>query len=172
VAASPAATVSLLPPVARFSLRAAETARAALSTALGVDLPDRVGRRSASGGMEALCLGPDEWLLLAPEAMADSLAANAARVYADAPHSLVDISDRELSVSVSGPQAPTLLTLGCPRDLDRFPVGQARRTVFDGATVVLWRDGETDFRLDVWRSFAPHVFELLAIGCEELALAG
>ena len=29
--------------------------------------------------------------------------------------------------------------------------------------------GVDSFRMDVWNSFAPHVYELLAIGCRELA---
>ena len=57
----------------------------------------------------------------------------------------------------------------CPRNIDTIPPGAGRRTAFDGVTVVLWRDGETSFRMDVWNTFAPHVYDLLAIGCRELA---
>jgi sarcosine oxidase subunit gamma len=169
LAASAAASVSLLPPSARFSLRAREAQAPALSAALGLDLPARIGARSGGAELEALRLGPDEWLLVAPEAAAPRLAEACARVYAEAPHSLVDISDRELSVRIDGPRAADLLSLACPRDLDRLPAGEARRTVFDVATVILWRDAESVFRMDVWRSFAPHVFELLETGCAELA---
>ncbi|MFT3802413.1 MAG: sarcosine oxidase subunit gamma family protein [Burkholderiaceae bacterium] len=172
IATSRAASVRLLAPVGRLSLRAGEAAAAALSAALGFELPRRIGERAAAGGVEALRLGPDEWIVLADEPAVPRLIADCARLYADRPHSLTDISDREFSVRIEGPMAAELLALGCPRDIDRIGIGQGRRTVFDGVAVVLWRDAEARFRLDVWRSFAPHVIALLETGCAELALEG
>lgn len=168
LAQSAAATVTLLPAVARFSLRARDPS--ALSQALGLDLPTRIGIRASAGGVEVLCLGPDEWQVLATEPQAGSIVDACARAYGDAPHSLTDITDRELTLRIDGPLAADLLTLGCPRDIASINVGQGRRTLFDGATVLLWRDADQDFRMDVWRSFAPHVVSLLATGCTELAL--
>lgn len=169
LASSAAATVALLAPVARFSLRAKEAERAALAAALAVDLPQRIGRRASAGQLEALCLGPDEWLILAPEAEAARVTQACAAAYAAAPHSLTEITDREVTLRIEGPKAAELLTLGCPRDIDRLPAGEARRTLLDGATVVLWRDAAQSFRIDLWRSFAPHVVALLETGCAELA---
>lgn len=168
IAVSHAATVTALPPVARFSLRARGDAVVALSGALGVDLPVRVGMRAEAGLREVLCLGPDEWMLHTPEGDAGAIVAACDGV--SAPHALVEVTDRELSYAITGPQAAELLTLGCARDPDSIAVGAGRRTVFDGATVILWRDGRDAFRMDVWRSFAPHVAHLLATGCRELAL--
>ncbi|WP_432256372.1 sarcosine oxidase subunit gamma [Limimaricola sp. AA108-03] len=158
-----------LAPVARFSLRVREAHRAALAQALGLDLPERVGAAARSGGRAALCLGPDEWLIHAPEA--EAIAAAGARAYAQAPHALVEISDREITFAVSGPAARELLSIACPRDLERLAPGRVVRTVFDTAQVVLWRDGPDAFRLDVWRSFAPHVRALLETGRVELDAA-
>jgi sarcosine oxidase subunit gamma len=168
IAASRAATVTALPPVARFSLRARGDAVAALSRALDLGLPTRVGARSQASARDVLCLGPDEWMLQTPEDDAGAIIDACASVAA--PHAMVEVSDRELSYAISGGQAAELLTLGCPRDPDSIAVGEGRRTVFDGATVTLWRDGPDAFRMDVWRSFAPHVTHLLATGCRELAL--
>ncbi|MGS4944036.1 sarcosine oxidase subunit gamma [Meridianimarinicoccus sp. RP-17] len=168
IAASRAATVTALSPVARFSLRGRGDAVAALSAALGVELLARVGARAQAGARDVLCLGPDEWMIHAPEGDAAAIINACAGVAA--PHALVEVSDRELSYAITGPQAAELLTLGCPRDPDSIAVGEGRRTVFDGATVILWRDGRDAFRMDVWRSFAPHVTHLLATGCRELAL--
>lgn len=158
-----------LAPVARFSLRVRETGRAALGAALGLELPGKVGRCVQAEGRTALCLGPDEWLVCAPEAARDELRAAAAGVYGDAPHSFAEISDREITFEITGPAAQELLSIACPRDLDRLAPGQAIRTVFDTAQVVLWRDGAEAFRLDVWRSFAPHVRALLDTGRAEIA---
>ncbi len=157
-------------PVARFSLRMREGDRTALGQTLGLDLPGTIGRRTTAGDREALCLGPDEWLLLAPEDERTAITDAAGRVYADHPHSLTEISDRELTILVEGAQAEELLSFACPRDLGRLEPSHGVRTVFDGVSVVLWRDAADRFRLDVWRSFASHVRELLEIGAEELAL--
>lgn len=157
-----------LAPVARFSLRVRPANVATLSQALGLDLPGRVGQTAEARGRKALCLGPDEWLICAPEEARDAIVAEAAVAYETAPHSLAEISDREVTYAISGPAAQELLTIACPRDLDRLAPGQAVRTVFDTAQVVLWRDGVEAFRLDVWRSFAPHVRALLETGRVEL----
>ena len=158
-----------LAPVARFSLRVRGANAATLGRALGLELPVAVGRTARAGDRTALCLGPDEWLIHAPEAERDAIVEAGAAAYASAPHALVEISDREISYAVTGPAARELLTIACPRDLDRLAPGRAMRTVFDTAQVVLWRDGENAFRLDVWRSFAPHVRALLETGRAEIA---
>lgn len=149
-----------LAPGLRLSLRVKPAHRATLARAIGLDLPSRVGARAAAHGAEALCLGPDEWLITAPEGAGLPRAARA--VYSDAPHSVVDISDREITLRLSGPAAVDALTTCCPRDVAAMAVGTAARTVFDSATVIVWRDGPAEFRMDVWRSFAPHVRALLA----------
>lgn len=169
LATSSAVTVSLLSPAGRFSLRARQAELPALSEVVGVDLPRKIGIRAGTGTTEVLCLGPDEWQILTAETDAFRLSEACARIYAEVPHSLTEISDREISVRIEGPKAAELLTLGCPRDIDRLGVGEGRRTLMDGATVVLWRDGAQEFRLDIWRSFAPHVIALLETGCSELA---
>lgn len=158
-----------LAPVSRYSLRVRPAQAATLGRALGLDLPDRIGRIAETQGRTALCLGPDEWLICAPEAARDAILAAARDAYEAAPHSLTEISDREISYRISGPAAQELLTIACPRDLDLLEPGRAVRTVFDTVQVVLWRDGPQEFRLDVWRSFAPHVRALLEIGQAELA---
>lgn len=161
-----AAKVSYAKPRARLSVRA-RGALSPLNAVLGFDLPTKIGMRSAAGDVEALCLGPDEWTILAPAA-APILAA-CAEIYPTLPHSLVDISGREVTLEIDGPRATELLTIGCPRDPDSIRPGEGRRTLFGGNTVVLWRDAETRYRMDIWNSFALHLSHLLETGCKELA---
>lgn len=163
-----AARVGVLPGEGRLSLRA-RAGIAALGKALGLELPERIGQRAAANGVEAIRLGPDEWTILAPAGAVAGLAAACGAVYGRHPHSLVDISGREVTLSIEGPKAAELMSLGCPRDIAAIPAGEGRRTLFDGASVVLWRDGDDRFRMDVWNSFADHVADLLRIGCKELA---
>ena len=150
-----------LPWSPRFSLRLRPEHRPAIAAALGLALPDRIGHRAARGQAEVLCLGPGEWTILVPEAGRAALLAAGAGTYARVPHSLVEIGDREITLRLSGPQALTALTAGCPRDVRALPVGGGARTLFDSATVILWRDGADRFRMDVWRSFLPHVRAIL-----------
>ena len=92
-----------------------------------------------------------------------------AAIRAETPHSLVDISDREITIAVEGARAEELLTAGCPIDLRRIAPGDAKRTILDTAQIVLLRDAPDRFRIEVWRSFAPHVEDLLHTVNAELA---
>lgn len=163
-----AARLRALPPEARFSLRAREAHLDRLGEVLGLALPRRIGSRAAGGGGEALCLGPDEWRIVFPEARKAETVRAMAAAYDEAPHAFADISDREISYVLEGPGACEIVAMGCPRDLRAIAPGRATRTIFDGATVILWRDGPEAFRIDVWRSFAPHLAALVEIGRTEL----
>ncbi|OSQ36732.1 sarcosine oxidase subunit gamma [Thalassospira mesophila] len=162
-------SVSLMAPVARFSLRLRAADIPAVSTAIGVDLPTRIGACAHHETVEVMCLGPDEWQIQTDANDSVRLINACAAIYAQVPHSLTDISAREVTISIEGPGAVDLLSIGCPRDIDKIAIGTGCRTVFDGVSTVLWRDGETRFRLDIWRSFAPHVIGLIQTGCAELA---
>lgn len=151
-----------LPPRGRFSLRLREAGIAPAAAALGLELPRRIGRTAAAGGRRALMLGPDEWLIEGPDGDCPALPPGL-------PGVLVDITDREIAFRIEGPRAAELLSIGIARDLRRLTPGQGCRTAFDSAQAVLIREEEEAFTLSVWRSFAPHVAELLAIGRRELA---
>jgi sarcosine oxidase subunit gamma len=151
-----------LPSACRWVLRGDEAVRLAATEALGVTLPAAACRAGVSGERAALWLGPDEWLLIAPVAQS-GLAQRMARALAALPHSLVDVSHRQVALLVEGPRAATLLASGCALDLDAaaFPVGMCTRTMLAKAEVLLWRIGADSFRLEVWRSFASYVTQFL-----------
>ncbi|MEZ5685443.1 MAG: sarcosine oxidase subunit gamma [Paracoccaceae bacterium] len=163
-----AARVVEAPAVGRLSLRA-RGELAPFDAAFGAALPARIGQRATSGAAEAIRLGPDEWTIIAPADQLAAIIAAFAGIYAAHPHSLVDVSGREVTYAIDGLRAADLLTLGMARDVASIPSGEGRRTVFDGVTVTLWRDGDARFRMDVWNSFAVHVLSLLVTGCRELA---
>ena len=145
------------PPADRFVFRGGGAARASCSAAFAAPLPPRLGAAGRLGDRAALWLGPDEWLLIAESGSVDTLAAALEAGLAGVPHSLVDVSHREVGLIVSGAVAARVLNAGCPLDLrlKSFPVGMATRTLFDKAEIVLWRLGETEFRVEVARSFSP-----------------
>ncbi len=154
---------------ARFNLRVGQSNVEAASKALGFNLPTNIGDIAESGGRRALCLGPDEWVLHGDETDRSNMVEAFASIYEKAPHSLVDVSDREITISLSGDEVCTLLAVACPIDLRDLPVGTGKRTIFDCAQIVLHRDGEEHFRMEVARSFTVHVWGLLNIANAELA---
>jgi sarcosine oxidase subunit gamma len=160
----PRLAVTDAPPADRFVVRGGEAARAACSSAFGAELPAKLGLAGVSGERAALWLGPDEWLLIAESGSVEALAAALEAGLAGAPHSLVDVSHRQIGLIVSGAIAARVLNAGCPLDLrlKSFPVGMATRTLFDKAEIVLWRLGETEFHIEVARSFSPWLAASLA----------
>lgn len=163
-------SVAVLDPVARFNLRIAPGDLDRAAQVFGVGLPARIGQGAVQGERAAWCLGPDEWLLHAPEAQTDRIVADFDAARAETPHSLTVLSDREITIAIQGEKAAELLSIACPLDLSRMAQGSAKRTVFDVAQVVLIRDTSDRFRMEVWRSFFPHVHALLQIASREFAI--
>jgi sarcosine oxidase subunit gamma len=153
---------------ARFSLRIDPSAAATAATAFGAPLPARIGRTAASGGRLALQLGPDEWQLIAPLSEADAIVELFGRL--QTPHSLVDIGHREVGILVEGEAASLALRSAIAFDVEAMLVGTGCRTVFDKAQIILIRETENRFRIEVWRSFADHVWHILHAASREIAL--
>jgi sarcosine oxidase subunit gamma len=153
---------------ARFSLRVGEDGRAEAGAAFGCPLPPRIGGLERNGERTALCLGPDEWLLLAPLDEAGNIEGRFESI--QIPLSLVDIGHREVGVEVSGPAATLALNSGSPFDLPNMPAGTGARTIFDKAQIVLTKLSPDHYRLEVWQSFAPHVWGYLATASREIEI--
>ncbi|HUZ65229.1 MAG TPA: sarcosine oxidase subunit gamma family protein [Acetobacteraceae bacterium] len=166
-------TLAALPPSTRLALHGAAELAGAVGATFGVMPMHEACRAASSGARAALWLGPDEWLLLAePDAGAGILQALTAAL-AGKPHSLVDVSHRQTGIGLEGPEAQAVLNAGCPLDLDPavFPQGSCTRTVFARAEITLWRTGAESFRIDVLRSFAPYLWQLLEEALREAAAA-
>lgn len=157
------------PLAARFVLRARPAGRLAACVPLGLSLPVVACRSAVAGQRAALWLGPDEWLILTPVAEGEALATSLGAALAAEPHSLVDVSDRQIGLLLEGPRATDMLSSGCPLDLDvsAFPVGMCSRTVFAKSEIVLWRTAAEAWRVEVWRSFAGYVRGLLTDAATE-----
>ena len=131
----------------------------------GLDLPDVMLTSGQAGGWHALHLSPDEWLLIAnaDEANLGSRFAAASQQF---PLSLVDVSERSLSLDIDGDDATLLLNGACPVDFDTFQLGGCTRTLIGKVTVMLWRRGQT-VRMSYPRSYDAYVCGLLtAIGAD------
>lgn len=154
--------------LSRHILRCREGTIEKASAILGLSLP-RTACRSASGdGLDALWLGPDEWLVLATGAAASKMS-HASEHLSALGGAFVDVSHRQVAITLGGPEAEIWLASGCPLDLatSAFPVGTCARTLFHKAEIIVWRTGPESFHLEVWRSFAPYVEALLSEAAQE-----
>ena len=162
-AAMPAA-IRPLPGAARFALRLREEDSAAISEAAGFRLDQRLNSFATHGERLSLRLGPNEWLLIGPEADSEAIAAEIATALGERFHALVDIGHRNVALEVKGPHAADIINAGCPLDLFEasFPTGSATRTLLGKAEIVLARvDDAPSYRVECWRSFATYVHGFL-----------
>ncbi|RTL48102.1 MAG: sarcosine oxidase subunit gamma [Bradyrhizobiaceae bacterium] len=169
--AVPAAELVLLPESVRMAFRGRGHSIQIAGGVFGVDLPQTACRMNCAGSRSAFWLGPDEWLLQESGESAANLYARLSAALDDCSHSLVDVSDRSETFSISGVQSEYILNHGCALDLsiERFPVGSCTRTLIGKAAVILSRPDTFVFHIDVWRSFAPYTWQLLDEARSELA---
>ena len=149
-----------------YSLRIAPELAASVREAAGFDLTGSINSAIGTGAKIAARLGPDEWLLIGPDARADEIEAALAGHF----HSLVDVGHRNVGIAVVGREAPMVLNAGVPIDLGdaAFPAGSATRTVLGKAEIVLMRpNADRAYRVECWRSFAPYVRAFLEEAARE-----
>ena len=169
--ACPDVSLAALAPTVRLSVRATTAAATAIGVSIGVMLGTVPCRAMVARDRAALWLGPDEWLILAPDGE-NALAAQAAKAAEPSPASVVDVSHRAASIEISGPRAAWCLNAFCALDLDlsAFPPGMCTRTLLGKAEIVLWRLGPETFHIEVNRSFAPYVWRCLEEARREFLL--
>lgn len=138
----------------RYVLQGRAPALQAAGRLLGLDDAPALLRAATGAGGTALRLGPFELLLLP---RADDPAGIEAALGA-VPHSLVGVSDRNVTLTLEGPWAARILSGLCPLDFAEhaFPVGMATRSVLEKADAVFWRTTPHRFHIEVWRSFAAY----------------
>jgi sarcosine oxidase subunit gamma len=162
--------IRAVPGEARFSLRLDDAAAKAVGVAAGFRLDAPLNSHSGSGERSAARLGPNEWLLIAPDSEAEIVPGQLDAALAGHFHVLVDVGHRNVGIQVVGRHAPDVLNSGCPLDLSAaaFPTGSATRTLLGKAEVVLMRlDDTPSYRVECWRSFAPYVHEYLLEAARE-----
>src|ERR1700722_7625217 len=120
---------TVLSGLGRLSLRGGPQVLAAASDAFSLSLPLEPCRAAEGDARAALWLGPDEQLLLVQQSDWDETLLALTRRLAGLPHSLVDISQRQVALQVAVPHVADILSAGCPLDLhpDAFPIGMCTR---------------------------------------------
>ncbi|MHA6793519.1 sarcosine oxidase subunit gamma [Pseudonocardia bannensis] len=146
----------------------------AFAGVVGVALPVEPGTTAAGTGVEALWLGPDEWLLVGPPGTDGELAARVHAAVGDEPVSVVDVSAQHATLLLAGPRARDVLAHGCSIDLHPrvFGAGHCAQTMLARAPVVLVADGPDAIRVIVRSSFARYLADWLLDAATEHIAAG
>ena len=146
----------------------------AAEAVLGFPLPVEPNTTAGAGGTDALWLGPDEWLVVAPPGSGTALEAELAEALAGL-GSVVDLSANRTALQVVGPRAREVLAKGCALDLHprAFGPGRCAQTLLGRAQVVLEQlaDEPLTFGLLVRGSFAAYVATWLLGAAEEFSSA-
>ena len=130
-------------------------------------------RVTASSGLGAIWLAPDEWLVVAVGDAA-ALAADLESVVRPHRGTVVDVSGQRTTLRISGPRARDVLASGCSVDVHPrfFEVGQAAQTQLARVDVILTRVAGDEYHIFVRASFARYLADWLmdALGDEGGAL--
>ena len=142
---------------------------------LGAALPETPNRVASSSGVNALWLGPDEWLLVFEDDAAKTIR-KLEKLCAKHGASLTDVSDARGVVRVAGERARDVLAKGCSLDLHErgFEAGSCAQSTIALCQVVLQRlpdDGAGPvYQLYAGRSFAIYLWEWLTDASLEYGL--
>ena len=139
---------------------------------LGCALPVAANTWAGTPDKGALWLGPDEWLVVAPDAERTTLEASLRAALAGRHHSVVDVSANRTVLELSGADARAVLAKGCTLPLHAAAVTppQCAQTVLAKSQVILQACETTPvFRLYVRNSFAHYVAQWLADAAAESA---
>ncbi len=144
----------------------------AVKGATGLDLPRRSPLTANAGRRTALWLGPDRWLVVAPDddrALADALR----RALAEIHSAVTDISDSFAIIGLAGPRAREVLMKGCSLDLHPrvFKPGEVAQSTLAKADIILHQTKESTFDIYVRRSFADYLWRWLEDAGAEYGVA-
>jgi sarcosine oxidase subunit gamma len=107
---------------------------------LGIELPLMPSSWHGDDRVAAMWLGPDEWLILAPDGEAGDIERAVREERSSDPWlSLVDVSHNYTCVLLSGPRARDVLATGCALDLrpNKLAPGYCAQTVLAKVPVLL-----------------------------------
>lgn len=138
--------------------------------ALAVAPPTQAGAAAAASDVQILWLGPDEWLILAPESRRLSLIDALERSLSGRHVAVSDVSASRTLVELAGTRARHVLAKGCGLDLHprAFATGRCAQTLIARTQVLLFQRSDVPaYWLSVRNSFAPYLAKwLLEAGAE------
>lgn len=148
--------------------------RAAVRAALGFAPPPDPNTSAASGGITALWLGPDEWLVVTPKGREADTARGLRDALAGKFAAVTEVGHARAVIGLSGAHARDVLMKGCSLDLHPrvFGPGRCAQTGLARAQVVLHQtDPLPAFELYVQRSVAEYLWLWLEDAAAEYGFA-
>jgi sarcosine oxidase, subunit gamma len=135
---------------------------AAIEELLDVCWPTITGH-VARGRADILCIGPADWLVLAPESDGAALGRRLGLAFEGSATRATDVSQALVRIQIKGAEVRDLLAKACSLDLHPplFPLGRALRTRFVGMPVIVHCTGTATFELLVTRSYAEFLLSWL-----------
>jgi sarcosine oxidase subunit gamma len=136
----------------------------------GVPLPLQPNRVGVMRAVRTLWLGPDEWLITAPDGAAPDLFGWIMRAAAGHRAEVTDLSASRTIIEIAGAKGRTLLEKGCGLDLHprAFMPGCCAQTLFAKLPVIIDQTSTApNYRLFVRRSAARWLADWLIDAAEE-----
>jgi sarcosine oxidase subunit gamma len=141
----------------------------------GVPLPLQPNRVAVMRAVRTLWLGPDEWLITAPDGAVPELLSWITHAAADRRAQVTDLSASRIVIEIAGRRARALLEKGCGLDLHPrgFTPGCCAQTLFATLPVIIDQTGAApSYRLFVRRSAARWLCDWLIDAAEEFRFVG
>ena len=136
-----------------------------LKNLTGIVPPQIPNNFTSEGNFRLYWLGPNEWLLTAPDNETVKLIDDLTKVTLDQHVSIVDVSDNRTCLSLSGQKSWTVLNKTCGMDIHprTWQTGHCAQTLVARAQVLLamTNDSEPEFKLFVRNSFAEYLARFL-----------
>jgi sarcosine oxidase subunit gamma len=144
--------------------------RAAIATALGLDVVATPNHAAQKDGVTILWVGPDRWLVVEAERPGRPLSARLHEALTSTPATLTDLSHGRTVFRIAGCSSRDLLAKGCGVDFHprAFPVGSCAQSLLGHVGALLHAvDEAPSFDLYVARSYALTVWEWLTESATE-----
>jgi sarcosine oxidase subunit gamma len=145
---------------------------AAVRAVTGCDLPLEPNTTATAGALSALWLGPDEWLLVAPDDGLAGIETAVREALAGRHHAVTDVGAERTVIELAGALAREVLAKGMSLDLDRLALGTCAGSALARAQVILCaRDARPTYHIYVRNSFARYLASWLLDALEESRLS-
>lgn len=136
----------------------------AIEAVAGIPLPLTPNTVTTGRNNRALWLGPDEWLIVAPDGRSADLSVRLEAALAGRHVSVVDVGASRTVLELGGSRAREVLEKGCTLDLHprAFASGRCAGTIMAKIQLILEQTDDTPvYRLYVRSSYAGHMAEWL-----------
>jgi sarcosine oxidase subunit gamma len=140
----------------------------AVGRCLELVLPGEPVTTATRGGLTAIWLGADQWLITRPRDDVPRHVSALREALQDVHAAITDVSDGRVAVRLSGPSARDVLAKGCPLDLEHpgFRAGTAAQSLLAKTSVLIHLVADEaaagpTFDVYAGRSFAHYLFTWL-----------